>query len=456
MHPGELNARDLDARQAPIDDVNATVRVGSSAPALASVRRFALLNLTTGVRQELELKRCQIGSHVSNDVVVDSPTVSRFHCEIVVDDQDVSIKDLGSTNGTLVDGVRIAHAFLKQTSLLTLGDTQLRFEIGEHVALHPLPQATAFGTLVGSSSSMRQVFGVLQKAAKSDATVLFEGETGTGKSQAASSVHDASARSGRPFLVVDCGALPASLLEAELFGHEKGAFTGANSRRVGVFEEANGGTVLLDEIGEMPLELQPKLLRVLEDKQVRRIGQNKWTAVDVRILAATHRDLRTEVNQQRFRADLFFRLAVVKVTLPSLREHAEDIAAVAKSLLKTLGASETSHAALFAPEFLSRLKAASWPGNVRELRNYLERCLVFEQAMPMHDAAQATSTDTVSAWMQLSLPEAKRANGDAFEKEYLLQLLERHGGKVAQAAVEAQVDRVYLYRLMRKHAIKAG
>ncbi len=460
MHSGDrqtpVEKNSIEGNPGREADALATLRVGSGSQTVAAVRRFSLVNCGNNVRQDIETGHCQIGSHPSNDVQLEHATVSRFHCEIRVENQRVLVKDLGSTNGTIVDGVQVNEGYLKDGSTLTLGDAKLRFELEGKVAMLPVTQATRFGTLVGTSLPLRQAFGILEKAAKAEATVLFEGETGTGKSQAASSVHDASNRGSKPFLVVDCGALPATLLEAELFGHEKGAFTGANMRRLGVFEEASGGTVLLDEIGEMPLELQPKLLRVLEDKQVRRLGQNKWTPVDVRILAATHRDLRLEVNQQRFRADLYFRLAVVRVTLPPLREHPEDIPDVARNLLKSLGASPTSQPALYAPEFLSRLQLASWPGNVRELRNYLERCLVFESALPMHDNSESPAgAEAGSSFFYLPLPEAKRQSGDVFERDYLLRLLERHKGKVAQAAPEAGVDRVYLYRLMRKHGIKA-
>ncbi len=437
-------------------DALETLRVGSGSQVVAAVRRFALADTNTGQRWDIETGVCQIGSHDSNDIVLDSSTVSRFHCEIRVEQQRVLVSDLASTNGTLINGVRIKEAYLKDASTLTLGERTLRFELEGKVAMRPVTGSTRFGALVGTSLNLRQAFGILEKAAKSDATVLFEGETGTGKSQAAYALHDASARSGKPFMVVDCGALPAALLEAELFGHEKGAFTGANVKRLGVFEEAHGGTVLLDEIGEMPLELQPKLLRVLEDKQVRRLGQNKWTPVDIRIVAATHRDLRTEVNQQRFRADLYFRLAVVRVTMPALRQHAEDIPQVAASLLKQLGATPQAHASLFAAEFFKRLEAVSWPGNVRELRNYLERCLVFESPLPVEEAPGASpGGGSFDEWFSLPLPEAKRKNGDAFERDYLVRLLDKHKQKVSAAAVPAGVDRVYLYRLMRKYGLKA-
>jgi two-component system, NtrC family, response regulator GlrR len=422
------------------------------------VRRFRLVGTTSF---ECTTGNCQVGSHQSNDAVIDLPQVSRFHCEVRIDDQRPIVRDLGSTNGTFIDGVRVREGYLKPGSTLGLGHgpgaATLRFELDEKVSAVPLSQASRFGTLVGSSAGMRAAFAVFERAAKSDVTVLLEGETGTGKSRAAEAIHRGGARAERPFFVVDCGALPPTLLEAELFGHEKGAFTGAANRRIGVFEEAKGGTVLLDEIGEVPLELQPRLLRVLEDRVVRRLGQNQWLPVDVRIIAATHRDLREEVNSGRFRSDLYFRLAVVRTTLPALRDRPEDLPEIARTLLTHLGATAANHPGLFSAAFFTQLRAGSWPGNVRELRNYLERCLVFEGPVPMVDdgATVGPTSNALAMDWKLPLTEARKRAVDAFEKQYVEQLVARHQGKVAQAAVDAGVDRVYLYRLMRKHGLKA-
>ncbi|MDP3235945.1 MAG: sigma 54-interacting transcriptional regulator [Myxococcales bacterium] len=419
-----------------------------------TVRRFRLTNEGDQTDTEFLTGRCQVGSHAGAELQLTDPTVSRFHCEIVVEGQRAIVKDLGSTNGTFIDGVRVKEGYLRHGSVLSVGNSRLRFDLDEKVSALPVSQQAQFGTLRGNSSSMRQAFMLLEKAGKSDATVLLEGETGTGKSRAAQALHAAGARKDGPFLVVDCGALPASLLEAELFGHEKGAFTGAAGRRLGVFEEAKGGTVFLDEIGEMPLELQPRLLRVLEDRQVRRLGQNQWTAVDVRIVAATHRDLRADVNAGKFRSDLYFRLAVVRVTLPSLREHAEDVPDIARELLKDLGATERSHPFLFSPEFIAQLTAATWPGNVRELRNHLERCIVFETPEAPGRGDVVTNPGAGADFTRGPLVDARKRAVERFEKEYLTALLARHNGKVSQAAVEAEVDRVSLYRLMRKIGLK--
>jgi DNA-binding NtrC family response regulator len=297
----------------------------------------------------------------------------------------------------------------------------------------------------------------MERAAASDVTVLLEGETGTGKSQAAESIHRQSSRRDHSFLVVDCGALPPNLLESELFGHEKGAFTGAVTRRVGVFEEARGGTVFLDEIGELPLELQPKLLRVLEAREIRRLGTNSYTPVDVRIVTATNRDLRAEVNAGRFRSDLYFRLAVVKIPLPALRQRGEDMPLIVEKLISGLGADARVKATLLDPGFVAQLQRSAWPGNIRELRNHLERCVVLqetllpgegeESARPPGDAA--TQIDP-----RIPYPEARRRALDAFERQYVEALLQLHGGKVSQAAASADIDRVNLYRLIKRHRVR--
>jgi DNA-binding NtrC family response regulator len=394
-----------------------------------------------------------IGSHRRNDLVLSEPTVSRFHCEIREDAGGPRVLDLDSSNGTLLDGVRIKDGFLKAGSLLRLGAAQLRFDfVGQEEVVLPLSEATRFGTLVGTSVAMRYTFALLERAAQEDVTVLLEGETGTGKGAAAEAIHKASARREGQLVVIDCSAIPANLLESELFGHEKGSFTGADARRIGAFEEASGGTLFLDEIGELPLEMQAKLLRAIENREIRRIGTNQFRPIDVRVIAATNRDLRGEVNAGQFRSDLYYRLAVVKITLPPLRERPDDIQALATQILGGFGAGRSLVTNLLTPEFLGNLQSASWPGNVRELRNYLERCKVFRTALPVGDIALADGAQRVDA--SLPYPEARRRALAAFEKDYLRELLKQHGGRVAQAAVAAGVDRVYLYRLLRRHGLK--
>ena len=420
-----------------------------------AVRRFHLTVVAgpePGRSRESRADRCSIGHHPLNDLVVEDATVSRFHCEVVIDDAGrARARDLGSRNGTLVDGVPIVEAFLHDGSTLQVGQAVVRFAVGEQSNRVPLAERTEFGDLVGRSAAMRACFALLERAAATEVTLLLEGETGTGKSAAAEAIHRASARKDGPFVVVDCGAIPAPLLESELFGHEKGAFTGATERRRGVFEEAHGGTVFLDEIGELPAELQPKLLRVLEQRQVRRVGSNAYFPVDVRMIAATHRDLRVLVNEARFRSDLFFRIAVVKILIPPLRQRPDDIPALIERLLAAGGHERAGVAALRAPGALAELQRAAWPGNVRELRNHVERCLFYGDAPPPPPEEAPPSRDVD---VDRPLSEARQKAVERFERAYLEKLLARHEGRVKDTAEAAGINRVHLYKLLRKLGIR--
>lgn len=402
--------------------------------------------------------RSALGSHPSNDFILKDRTVSRFHCEIRLDAGGPSIVDLGSRNGTVVDGVRIKEAWLREGSILHLGQTTVSFNmISDRVTLR-LASYTKLGSMVGQSVGMRAAFATIEKAAAVDTTVLILGDTGTGKEEAAQLIHGLGARKEQPFIVVDCGAIPAQLLESELFGHQRGAFTGAVSPKEGVFAAANGGTVFLDEIGEMPLELQPKVLRVLEQKMIRPLGDHNYRQVDVRIVAATNRNLREDVNEGRFRSDLFYRLAVIQITLPPLRQRPEDIPLLVDCLLEKLGADVTQAASLVTPEHMAQLKQAAWPGNVRELRNHLERCLAFVEVMPPLSIGKETPLPGGGAPSFLdantSYNESRRRALDDFERRYLERLIERHNGNVSQAARAAEINRAYLHRLLRRHGLR--
>jgi len=426
-----------------------------AASTIETIRRFVVTILEgteAGRRHESTSDRCSIGSHELNDVVLNESTVSRFHCEIRIAPEGALVIDLKSRNGTVVDGVRVREAFLRGGSILRLGRVALRFDFATQRNTIPLSQRQRFGGLVGSSVVMRSLYALLERAAQSDVTVLLEGETGTGKGKAAEAIHAESPRAKKPFIVIDCSAIQANLLESELFGHELGAFTGAKARRIGAFEEAHGGTVFLDEMGELPGDLQPKLLRVIENRELRRVGANRFIPVDVRVIAATNCDLRAEVNAGRFRSDLYFRLAVLKISLPPLRTHVEDIPILVEEFLDYLEADEQARSRCLAPEFLSSLQRSRWPGNARELRNYIERCVVMQESSPWDDVDDVPVDNTVGIPL---FTDAKRQAQNDFEKNYLQELMQFFDGKVAQAAKAAGVDRVYLYRLLRKHGMKA-
>jgi DNA-binding NtrC family response regulator len=427
----------------------------TSAASRRAVRRFSV-TVTAGPRAgatwaELA-ERCAIGSHPSNDLILDDPTVSRFHCELSIVAGRVRVRDLGSRNAVVAGAATIVDGSIAGGTTLVLGNTRVRVDIDDGSAEIELSERDSFGPLVGVSAVMRELFSQLEKVASTEATVLIEGETGTGKEGVAEAIHEASSRARAPFVVVDCGAIPANLLESELFGHEAGAFTGAGERRVGAFEEASGGTLFLDEIGELPPDLQPKLLRALEAREIRRVGGRGTIRCDLRILAATNRDLRSEVNRQQFRADLYYRLAVVKLTLPPLRERVGDLPVLADHLLRRLKASDDVRRELTAPAFLAELAAAPWPGNVRELRNHLEQCVVFGERRSPGGLATPHPSPTVDASQPYEL--ARRQALDAFERTYVTALLDRAGGNVAQAARDAGVNRAYLHRLLSRHGLR--
>lgn len=399
--------------------------------------------------------RTTLGSHPSNDVVLDDPTVSRFHAELLVDGERARLVDVGSSNGVVLDGVAIRDAFVRDGSVIELGRKRLTVGFGDAEMRGVAQARDRFGTLVGASEKMRRLFSVLERCAESDSTVLLEGETGTGKEAIAESLHEASKRAEGPFVVVDCSAIPHELVESHLFGHERGAFTGAVATRVGAFEEANGGTLFLDEIGELPSDLQPKLLRALEQRSIRRVGGAKRIDVDVRVVAATNRRLHEEVNAGHFRADLFYRLAVVRVAVPALRERIDDLPVLVPALLERLGADEAAQQNMLKPAFLARLAASPWPGNVRELRNRLERFLVLgEDDAP--DGAPPSSDDHTDPTIdpREAYQHARERALASFERRYLSAVLSLHEGNVAKAAREIGLDRTYLHRLLRKHGLR--
>ncbi len=446
-------------KEPPAPKAGGTIEVApSDAARRMLVRQFRLRIIAgpdTGAVHVSQGARMVIGTDESADVRLSDRTVSRFHCEISHSDGMVVLRDPGSRNGTLIDGVPVFHAALCDRAVISVGRTQLRVEIGpEHIKI-PLSERERFGTMAGRAPSMRALFAMLERVAASDATVLVEGETGTGKEAVAESIHRESPRNKGPFIVVDCGAVPHDLLESELFGHEKGSFTGAVNRREGALEAASGGTLFLDEIGELSNDLQPKLLRALERREIKRVGTNQYLPIDVRVVAATNRNLRAEVNAKRFRPDLFYRLAVVQVHLPPLRERPEDLPLLVEHILKSLGANEHPEAdALRTPAFLEELARHAWPGNVRELRNYLERCLALRERQPLNMESGSTEQAGVPIASHRPLREAREQWTAYCERRYLDDVLSASGGNVTAAARAAGVDRIHFYRLLWRHGLK--
>ena len=341
---------------------------------LVSERRFPRISWSrNGATFEAVADRPMVvGASLDADLVIEDPAVSGLHAELDPRESGLWIRDLGSLNGTFVSGVRVRETSISSQGTITVGGTELHVDYAAGVSLPiELWRTDSFHSLIGQSPVMRELFAYLARVSPSDASVLIRGETGTGKELVARSIHEGSLRSKGPFVVVDCAALPENLLDAELFGHAKGAFTGANTAREGAIESANGGTVFLDEIGEVPLAMQPKLLRVLEQHTVRRIGESHHRKVDVRFVSATHRDLLAMVAQARFREDLYFRLAVLPVVVPPLRQRREDI----ERLVLHFAAGAT-----LSPSFVEELSRMPWRGNVRELRNAVERARTLGEA----------------------------------------------------------------------------
>jgi len=320
---------------------------------------------------EFELDKFTVGSDPANAVFIEDRFISSLHLRVSRREGGFYVRDAGSTNGTYFNGARVYELVLPLNSVLQLGGAELCFE-----PVSPPGKLPVHG-LIGKEPAMRRLVGQLERIAPSDVTVMLLGESGTGKEVVARALHTLSPRVGQPFLAVNCAALSPALVESELFGHEKGAFTGADAQRPGAFEAAHGGTLLLDEVGELPLELQAKLLRVLESGEVKRVGSNRAFRVDVRVVAATHRDLLTEVSQGRFRADLYYRLSVLPLMLPSLRERREDIRLLAEHFVRRFEPREVE--VKFTPAALKKLKEHSWPGNVRELRNVVQRALLLRE-----------------------------------------------------------------------------
>lgn len=402
-----------------------------------------------------------IGSSSQNDLRLEDASVSKRHCEIRVDEVGYAIQDLGSTNGTFVQGIRVSQAFLHPGAELTLGKTRLVFcplQEAQELTLSPNDR---FGEMLGQSVAMRRVFHLAETYAPTDATVMIVGETGTGKEILAEEIHRHSRRKDKPFIVIDCATLARDLIESELFGHAKGAFTGASSEHAGAFEHADGGTVFLDEIGDLSPELQPKLLRVLEKREIRRVGENVPRKIDVRILCATNRRMDVEVNEGRFREDLFYRLSVVPIELPPLRRRREDIPFLLKKFIADLHGDGALAEIEDFEATMDVLKRHEWPGNVRELRNLAELAFYSGHRPIRLDAflglgrltPPAAPSAAAAVTADRPFKDAKGELISEFEKSYIQDLLRRNGGNVSRSAREAGIERAYLQRLIRKYGI---
>jgi DNA-binding NtrC family response regulator len=443
----------------------ATVVVRSSGGLSLERPTFELVDERTEKRHRFDALTIRIGAGPGNDLQLDDPTVSSAHAEIFATPQGFKIKDVGSTNGTMVNRVRIVEAFLEDGIGVMVGEVALEFRLGKEKVIQPMSEAAELHGAVGTSPAMRAIFSRIDRVAKTDATVLIHGETGSGKEVVAWSIYEASRRKDGPFVVVDCGGIAPTLIESELFGHEKGSFTGAHQRRVGAFERAHGGTLFLDELGELSLELQPKLLRALERREVQRVGGDKPIPIDVRIIAATNRDLRGMVARGEFREDLYYRLAVVTLELPPLRERRDDIPVLVDHFLTGMG---LTRAAL--PEAaMDRFLEHSWPGNARELKNAVERAVVLGEtrflgggpaaappppALPGGGAGSATGLTSEIDASQPYKDQKARVIAD-FEERYARLLMKQHGGNVSAAARVAGIDRMSLHKILARYGLDA-
>ncbi len=429
-------------------DPNATEPIGPASDTFA-FQRFRVVVVVgpdTGKERVADGPELSIGTSPSSDLILGDPTVSRHHCAIEAGPRGFHLRDLGSTNGTRLGHHFVDSIYLGGEAIISLGATAVKFEILDETVRERLVSGDSFAGLLGRSAPMRRIFTLVPRLAGSDATVLIDGETGTGKTLLAEAIHQASPRARGPFVAVDCAAIPPTLIESELFGHELGAFTGAISTRIGAFETASGGTLFLDEIGELPLDMQPKLLRVLESRQIKRVGGSHPLSLDVRVIAATNRDLREAVNAGSFRSDLFYRLNVVRLHVPPLRERREDIALLVDHFFRQFSGQPDAAAP---PALVMALERQAWPGNVREIRAAIERAVLLGDP---RDPGQAASTGLPDLPLDLDVPYrvAKQQIVDHWERSYLVELLRQSRGSITRAARRARTDRNYLReRLVR-------
>jgi len=413
-----------------------------------------------GTERALE-GRVEVGTDPACHLTLSDRGISRRHALFSEQAGRIVVRDLESRNGTYVGGSRIVEAIVPIGTIVKLGNVSIGIHPRWYLREVAPATATEFGELYGKSAIMREIFAILERVAATDVTLLIEGESGTGKELVARSVHRSSARADNPYVVFDCAAVAKELADSELFGHKRGAFSGAVADRAGAFQQAHGGTIFLDEIGELPLDLQPKLLRVLETGNVRRVGDDSYRKVDVRVIAATNRDLQAEVRRGRFRGDLLYRIEVVKVVMPPLRHRPEDIAGLVERMVPP----DASQELRFEGPNASRLMNYSWPGNARELRNVVDRAYAlaarpkqgsvpFDQLVFNLGPAECEPATLGFGFPGVESPlpykQAKEQLLLMFDDAYVNGLLRRHRGNMSQAAAAAGLSRKHLYELVRR------
>src|SRR3990172_6786979 len=398
----------------------------------------------------LQKRAVTIGTLGDSDLALTDPTVSRSHAVVEEKADGYLLRDLGSTNGTFLDGVKVREAYLSAGSVIRLGQTEIAFSPVEERVENLRSSSDRFGELVGASAAMREVFGVLERVAPTDVSVLILGETGTGKELAARAIHGHSRRSEKPFVVFDCGAVAPNLIESELFGQKKGAFPPPVKARQGSFELAHNGTLFLDEIGELSPILQPKLLRALDQREVKRVGADRSVTVYVRVVAATNRDLEKEVKAGRSREALFYRLSTVSVFIPPLRRRKEDIEKIAEHLLEGISAEVGKKIAGLSPEAAQALRTYHWPGNVRELKNVLGRAAALSDGGRIETRdlflSQGKKTNTLEGLSGKTLEE--------IEKAAIHATLKSVDGNKTEAAKILGIAYSTLYEKMKKYGMR--
>lgn len=415
--------------------------------ALASNRIILSLTTPDGRTRTTTVRNTEtvLGTTDGCDVNVNDEFVSRRHCQITYKNGRIILTDLGSTNGTYFDNIRIDHVSLPSEGSFRIGKTNVEYKLDRFAETIRPSIDSSLGPMIGDCETMREMFAVVERVAPSDATVLITGESGTGKDLVARLLHTLSHRASKPFVSVNCGSIPSSIIESQLFGHERGSFTGAVERMSGLIEQANEGTLFLDEIGEMPLELQTRLLHVIEQKKIRRLGGKEDIPVEFRLVAATNRDLQKLVANGRFREDLFYRLFVVPVHLPPLRERGEDTALLAQNFARELSPPGTK--LTLEEHAVAKLAAHNWPGNVRELKNVIQRAILFT------NGAVIKAADI--SFASIDIVNADDHNLETRERDAIVNALRAHDGNQTKAAEKLGIARTTLSTKLMKYGIDA-